>query len=137
MDKDFYRKLRKNAVGENGSRSHFSNKEVYDLRVLYYTTEITFKDLYLKFGKNINRTSFQKLLNGKNYSNVSMPKANEIYRAKMKLPTQEEIRNLILSYQSGKSIESLISGIFRFYKKEGLKKLIQRNMNKLCVEVIP
>lgn len=124
--KNFYRKLRKNMMGENGNKSHFSNKEVYDIRVLYYTTDITFKELYNKFGKNICRTSFQRLLNGKNYPNVEMPEQNEIYRAKSKQPTQDEIDNLVLQFNSGKPLEQLNTGIFRFYTLEGLKALIKR-----------
>lgn len=126
---NFYRHLRKNAIGEKGSLSHFTNEEVYNLRVIYFTTEITFKNMYSIYGKGICRSSFQRLLYGMNYSNVEMPKPNEVYRAKMKNPTIEEIKELVKLYKSGIDIENLKAGIFRFYTIPGLKKLIDRNYN--------
>ena len=75
--KSFYKQLRKNAKGDKNGRSKFSNEEVYTLRVLFYVEAVSFQELLKKYGKGANRTSFQKLLSGKNYKDVAMPEKSE------------------------------------------------------------
>lgn len=121
---EFYRKLRKNAKGERNSKSHFSNEEVYELRVLFYTKGMQFKDLYKERGKGVNRTSFQRLLYGQNYKEVPMPEKSYEWRKANKHPNPEEIIKLRKDFSEGKTIKELQSGFFENYSKKAIENII-------------
>lgn len=122
--KSFYKQLRKNAKGDKNGRSKFSNEEVYTLRVLFYVEAIPFQELLEKYGKGVNRTSFQKLLSGKNYKDVAMPEKSEKWRKENKHPSPEEISELRKKYKSGISIKDLKSGFFENYTETAIRNIV-------------
>ena len=120
----FYRKLRKNAKGDRNGRSKFTNEEVYKLRVLFYVDAIPFQELLEKYGKGVNRTSLQKLLYGKNYKEVAMPKKSEKWRKENKHPLPEEIKELRDKYSSGIPIKELKTGFFENYTEIAIRNIV-------------
>ena len=120
----FYRQLRKNAKGDKNGRSKFTNKEVYELRVLYYVEAIPFQELLEKYGKGVNRTSLQKLLYGKNYKEVAMPEKSEKWRKENKHPLPEEIKELRDKYSSGIPIKELKTGFFENYTEIAIRNIV-------------
>lgn len=122
--KEFYRKFRKNAKGEKNAKSHFSNEEVYELRVLFYVKGTQFKDLYKERGKGVCRTSFQRLLYGQNYKEVPMPEKSYEWRKANKHPYPEEIKKLREDFSNGKTIKELQSGFFENYSKKAIENII-------------
>lgn len=122
--KVFYKKLRKNAKGEKNGRSHFTNEEVYNLRVLFYVEAVPFNELLEKYGKGVNRTSLQKLLYGKNYKDVAMPEKSEKWRKENKHPLPEEIQELRDKYNSGIAIKDLKKGFFENYTEAAIRNIV-------------
>ena len=120
----FYKQLRKNAKGDKNGRSKFTNKEVYELRVLFYVDAIPFQELLEKYGKDVNRTSLQKLLYGKNYKEVAMPEKSEKWRKENKHPLPEEIRELRDKYSSGIPIKELKTGFFENYTEVAIRNIV-------------
>lgn len=130
---EFYRYNKPKGV--NSPTGKFTEEQIADIRNKYFVEVISIKDICEIY--KVNKSTIERIVSGKTYSNLPMPTHSFEYRKKHHEYTEEEFNNLIDTliksetdvisfYQSLiNDISNIFSGCSLYY----FKKLIKKGLN--------
>ena len=129
----YYRHAR--PIGTNSSTGMFTEEQIADIRDKYFIDAISSKEISEIY--EVNQSTIERIVSGKTYSNLPMPKPSFEYRRKKHKYTEEEFNELIDTFIDSemditnfhKDLITDISNIFSNYTLSPFRELIKKGLN--------
>ena len=129
-------------IGTNRKGSKFTEEEITTIRELYYIEALSSKDIANLY--NVNKSTIERIVSGKTYSNIPLPKASAKFKRKFHKYTNEEIHYLLKDFIDSEldlktylnSIKLDEENIFGGYVYSAFREFIIRELNKIGLKYV-
>ena len=108
---DFYKLDKRGCIGESHGNSKLSNDEVVEVRNKYWVEGIKMTDIWEPYKKLYSLSGFRKIVLGKTYTNISMPKRTSKCKKK-RIITDNETSFIRQKYNEGYKVMEIIRNWF-------------------------
>lgn len=121
--------------GSNNKRCMFSKDDIVIIRNLHFVDAMQIKDIVKQY--NCNKSTIERILNGKTYQDIPFPEPSFIYKRDFKKYSNSDLQNLVNDFRNSnldmknyylQNVKNIDSNIFSRYSLSGFVTQLKKGL---------